>query len=263
MSIGTLPSCLRIAARSCAVRVMLAIAIVLTLPVTVHADPKAEAQKHLQDAATAYKEKRWQDVLDALNRAYAIDPKPELHFSIGQVYVKMGRCPDAIVSYEQFIASNPRGGNADMAKEAIAACKAAAIVQPEPGPVEPAPVEPAPVEPPPPPPPPPSDSGHWYQDTVGVALVGGGTLMVLAGVITYTLARGKLGDAEAAPSYDEQVDLYDRARGERNIAVMFTVVGLAVGGAGAWWYLKKRPAERRIGFAPAQGGGLVTWSGGF
>jgi tetratricopeptide (TPR) repeat protein len=257
-------------------KLLLAAAIAIALPHHAHADPKAEAQKHLETAAAAYKQKRWQDVLDALNKAYALDPKPELHFSIGQVYVKMGRCPDAIVSYEQFIASKPNGSNVDMAKEAIAACKAAAIVQPDPGPVEPPPpVDPPPVDPPPPkddPPPniiapPPQDTGtagRWYQDKVGVALVGGGAAFVFAGAVTYLLARGTLGDAEDAPSYEEQVDLYDSARGKRTISVVFTVVGLAAGGAGAYWYLKKRPAEQRgVGFVPAQDGGLVTWSGGF
>jgi len=254
-------------------KLLLAAAIAIALPLSAHADNKAEAKKHLEAAAAAYKEKRWQDVLDAINKAYALDPKPELHFSLGQVYVKMGRCPDAIVAYEQFISSKPNADNVDVAKEAIAACKAAAIVAPDLPPVEP-PKDPEPPKEPPPvedlPPniqPPPKDavsSDRWYQDKVGVALVGGGGVLVVAGLITYVLARGTLGDAEDAPTYNEQVDLYDSARGKRTISIVLTVGGLAAGGVGAWWYLKQRPAEQRgVGFVPTHDGGLVTWSGGF
>lgn len=252
-------------------KLLIACAIVIA-PLAAHADPKADAQKHLEAAAAAYKEKRWQVVLDELNKAYALDPQPELHFSIGQVYVKMGRCPDAIVSYEQYIASKPNDDNVSMAREAIDACKAAAIVAPDPGPVEPPPVEPPPVEPPPikndPPPnvPPPvvDGGGRWYQDKVGVSLVGGGAALVLAGTVTYLLARGTLGDAEDAPTYPEQEDLFRSAKTKRTIAVVFTVAGLAAGGAGAYWYLKKRPAERRgVSVVPTRDGGLVTFGASF
>ncbi len=240
-------------------------------PVVAHADDKADAQKHLEAAAAAYKEKRWQVVLDELNKAYALDPKPELHFSIGQVYVKMGRCSDAIVSYEQYIASGPNADNVAMAREAIDACKAAAIVAPDPGPVDPQPVEPTPPpkeEPPPVVTPPPvvaePAGDRWYQDKVGVSLVGGGAAFVLAGVVTYALARGTLGDAEDAPTYQEQEDLYSSAKTKRTIAVVFTIAGLAAGGAGAYWYWKKRPAEQRgIAIVPTTDGGLITWTGGF
>lgn len=257
-------------------KLLLAAAIAIAVPWSAHADNKAEAQKHLEAAAVAYKEKRWQAVLDALNKAYALDPKPELHFSMGQVYIKMGRCPDAIVAYEQFIASKPNAVNVDVAKEAITACKAAAIVAPDPPPMEP-PKDPEPPTDPVPPPvedlppniqqPPPKHTvtgERWYQDKLGVALVGGGGALVVAGVVTYVLARGTLGDAEDAPSYNEQVDLYDSARSKRTISVVLVLGGLVAGGVGGWHYWKKGKTEHAgVGFVPARDGGLVTWSGGF
>ena len=125
-------------------RYLLALVLV---PAIATADPKSEAANHKTKAAAAYKDKRWKVVLDELNAAYALDPDPSLYFSIGQVYVKMGRCPDAIIAYEQFLSSKPAADAAQMAREAIAACRAAATVAPDPGPEEPKPVEPTPVEP--------------------------------------------------------------------------------------------------------------------
>ena len=92
------------------------------------ADSKADAAAHMQRAAVAYKDGRYQDTLAELEKAFAIDPQPELHYSIGQVYVKLGRCGDAIRSYERFLASKPSPDRADLAKQAIASCK----TQPQP-----------------------------------------------------------------------------------------------------------------------------------
>lgn len=248
-------------------RFLLAAAIIAS-PILAVADNKADAQKQLEVAAAAYKEKRWQDVLDALNKAYALDPKPELHFSLGQVYVKMGRCPDAIVAYEQFVASKPSGDAAGMALEAIAACKASAIVTPDPPPVEPTldpdppPVDPSPVTPP-------AvqarikDTTRWYQDKVGVALVGGGTAATLIGITFYALAKGRLSDAEDAATYGEQQDLYDSAKRKRAVSVVFTLVGVAAIGAGVYYYSTKKPAGRGVALVPTRDGGLITWASPF
>ncbi len=251
-------------------KLLLAAAITLASPLLAVGDNKAEAQKHLEVAAAAYKEKRWQDVLDALNKAYALDPRPEVHFSLGQVYVKMGRCPDAIVAYEQFIASKPGGDAVGMAKEAIDACKAAAVVTPDPPPVEPQPElppTPPPVDPTPPPVQPPvkDTTGLWYQDKVGVALVGGGAAATLVGITFYALAKGALSDAEDAATYGKQQNLYDSAKTRRAVSVVFTVGGLAAIGAGVYYYMKiRKPAEQRgVGLVPIRDGGLITWASPF
>jgi tetratricopeptide (TPR) repeat protein len=253
------------------------IAIVCALGAPAAADPKADAKAHMQAAATAYKEGRFDDTLLELNKAYALDPKPELHYSIGQVYIKLGRCDDAIVSYESFLASKPSRERADLANQAIATCKAQKAATPPP-PAEPPPAEvttavdteappgvapvPEPIAPPAPvnvdaPP-------AWYKDKLGLGLAGGGAVLTIVGLVMYSSARGKVDDAESADTYEESQSLYDDAKSQRTTATVVTVIGLAATGVGVWRLLKKRnEQESGVAFVPTTSGGLVTYSGGF
>jgi tetratricopeptide (TPR) repeat protein len=257
----------------------LALVLAVAIPLTAVADNKTDAQEHMKKAGTAYKEKRWQEALDELNKAYALDPNPKLHFSIGQIYIKMGRCPDAIIAYEQFLASKPSYDDAQVAREAIAACKAAATVAPDPGPDE-KPPDPPPIEPTPPPQPPPVEEtprvltppapvdhggGRWYQDKFGVAMVGGGSLLVVTSVVLYMQARGQASDAEDAATYGEQADLFDSARSKRTLSVVIGLVGVAAAGVGGYHYMKKSKSEdhRGLVIAPTRDGGFVSWTSGF
>ena len=255
------------------------------------ADSKDDAKAHMAAAATAYKEGRFDDTLVELNKAYALDPRPELHYSIGQVYVKLGRCDDAIVSYESFLASKPSRDRADLANQAIATCKAqkaqqattqqtttttTTTTQPEvkdggavvdneapPG-VEPAPPAtdpqpatqtPATTDAPP----------VWYKDPLGLGLTGGGAVLTIVGLVMYSSARGKIADAEGADTYEESQSLYDDAKSQRTTGVVITVIGLAATGVGVWRLMKKRSEQNQSGvaFVPTTTGGLVTYSGGF
>lgn len=255
----------------------LVLALALAIPLSAAADNKTDAQEHMKKAAAAYKDKRWQDALDELNKAYALDPNPKLHFSIGQIYIKMGRCSDAIIAYEQFLGSKPKYDDAQVAREAIAACKAAATVAPDPGPDDKKPEEPPPVEPTPPKedipavltPPTPVDNGgggdRWYKDKFGVAMVGGGSVLVLTSVVLYFQARGQASDAEDAATYGDLTDQYDSAKSKRTLSVAIGLLGAAAVGVGAYHYRKKSKSEdhRGLVIAPTRDGGIVTWTTGF
>lgn len=246
------------------------IAIACALGSQAAADPKEDAKAHMQAAATAYKEGRFEDTLVELDKAYALDPKPELHYSIGQVYIKLGRCPDAILAYESFIASKPSRERVDLANQAIETCRAQQAATPEPTPPEvvtpvnePPVVEPAPVPAPPAPvivdaPP------AWYKDKLGLGLTGGGAVLTIVGLVMYSSARGKIDDAENAGSYEESQSLYDDAKSQRTTATVVTVIGLAATGVGVWRLLQKRSEqERGVAVVPTTSGGFVTYSGGF
>jgi tetratricopeptide (TPR) repeat protein len=253
-----------------------AVVVVALLPARAFADPKTEAKQHREQAAAAFREKRFEDALDALNKAYALEPKAELHYAIGQIYVKLGRCPDAIIAYEQFLASKPARDRAATAREAIEVCKTnppPAEVTTEPAP-EPSPEpEPAPapvVQAPPEPDVPhtitqatPTEEGAppWYKDGLGIALVGGGTALAVAGVAVYVIARGNLADSEDAATYQEQVDLYDSARSKQMVSFVLVGAGVVATGLGVYHYVKRSGTERSVAFVPTSGGGLVTWSG--
>jgi tetratricopeptide (TPR) repeat protein len=238
---------------------VVAAALAVAFPRAAFADKKSEVQKHLNIAYAAYKEGRWQDVLDALDKAYAIDPKPELHYSRGQVFVKMERCAEAIVAYEKYLASNPKTDNAMIAREAIEVCKSKVATTTPPVRDPKPPVEDTPrvlnTDTP-------RDGGGGNK--LGLALIGTGSTVVLAGAGMYLLARADLGDATSAPTYGEQEDLYDRAGTKRLIAIGLVAGGTVIAGIGIVRSLTKKPREqRRIGAAPLRGGGFVTWGTAF
>ncbi len=246
------------------------------LPAAAAADNKADAKVHLDAAAAAYKEQRYEDVLVELNKANALDPRPELHYSIGQVYVKLDRCGDAIGSYEQFLASKPPRVRAEATEEAIATCKAKLAAAP---PVVP-PVDPAggaiDAEAPPnvPPETPPAviapvasdEQPAWYKDKLAIGLTAGGAGLTLIGVVLYVNARSSAGDAGSADNYGESVDQYDSARSKRMVSLVFVAAGLTATGVGVWRFMKKRGEAhetRQLAIVPTASGGLVTYGGGF
>ena len=245
------------------------------------ADSKADAKAHMEAAAAAYKEGRFEDTLVELNKAYAIDPKPELHYSIGQVYIKLGRCDDAILAYESFLASKPSRERADLANQAIATCKTQKANNPPPPTTTPiettggAGVDneaPPGVEPPPATTVPVAEPAAgkvdappvWYKDKLGLGLTGGGAVLTIVGLVMYSSARGKIDDAEKADNYEESQSLYDDAKSQRTTSMVVTVIGLAATGVGVWRLLKKRSEqEQGVAFVPTTSGGLITYSGGF
>lgn len=249
------------------------------VPSLASANPKKEAKRHLAAAAQAHKEGRHEDVLAELEKAYALDPRPALHYSIGQTYVKLDRCEDAIGAYERFLAAKPPAAQADLANQAIATCQqqlaaksaatAAAATTPEamtssdddvpPG--MPAASVVAPVEPTTPTT---DDRRAWYTDKLGLGLAGGGVVVTVVGLVLYGGARAKIDDAESAGSYGESSDLYADARGQRTLSVIFIAGGVAALGVGGWRLWQQRSAERDdIAIAPTTTGAVITWSGNF
>ena len=229
----------------------------LALPAVAIAGPKekAEAQKHIEKATTAHQNGKYDVALTELQTAYALDPQPDLLYAIGQVHVKLGKCPDAIGSYEKFLATNPPAEPAAAAREAIETCQKEAPPPPEPTP------EPAPPPQPPPPPPAP-ERRPFYTDVIGSSLVGVGVVSVVVGVVMYSTAVSTLDDAEAAITYDMHKDLVDDAHGKRNLGLVFGAVGIAAIGVGVWHYTKFR-SEQTVAVAPTASGGMVTWMGRF
>lgn len=230
----------------------------IALPLVAFAGPKEkkEAQEHINKATEAHKDGKYDVALSELQAAYALDAQPDLLYAIGQVYVKLDKCDEAVASYEKFLSTNPPADAANGAKEAIDTCKAKQPPPPPPEPTpppQPAPPPPAPVQP---------ESKPFYTDKIGSALVGGGVVAVVLGVVMYTSARSTLDDAEAAPTYAEHQELVDDAHLKRNISVGVGILGLAAIGVGVWHYTQYN-AEQSVAVTPTSSGGMVTWMGRF
>jgi hypothetical protein len=261
------------------------------------ASAKVEAKKHMDKGAKAHKAGKFDVALSELQAAYDLDPQPKLLFAIAQVQVKLDNCPDAITNYEKYIAGEKDKQKRAVVKQAIEACNqkiAAATPSPAPDPTpappptepvvaatepEPSPaIEPAPVEPASPPVDDnplqptqpviadrPSRGGTpWYKDVLGDALVLSGVAAGAVSVVMYTGARGKLDDAEAAPTLAEYDDLVDQAKSQRTISVVLAGGSAILITAGILRYkLRSNGEPRGVAIAPTAGGGLITWSGGF
>lgn len=123
-------------------------ALAIALPLTAAAGPKEDASQHVANATAAHQQGQFDVALKELEAAYALDPKPELLFAIGQIQVKLGKCDVAITFYERFVATNPPAAEMAATNEAIASCKAQLAAAPPQPPPQPVPLEPEPGPPP-------------------------------------------------------------------------------------------------------------------
>ena len=92
-----------------------------------------------------------------------------------------------------------------------------------------------------------------------------GIAAVVVGGIEYHRATADLDDAEAAGSLARYDQLVDDAHGKRTISIVLFAGGAALVGAGIVRYaFHDRGHERAtLAVVPAQGGGFVTFGGGF
>ncbi len=95
-------------------------------PAIAHADPGEDAKAHVARATQAHKDGRYDDARVELEAAYALTPKPELLYALGQVHAKLGRCGDATAYFQRFVATQHDPQVAKVVDQAIAACKPAA-----------------------------------------------------------------------------------------------------------------------------------------
>lgn len=218
-------------------------------------DRKAEAKKHIAAATKAHQAEMYDVALIELQAAYGLDPQPDLMYAIGQVQVKLNNCPEAIMSYEKFLESNPPQEPTDAANEAIKTCRdQIAAAQPPPPPPEPAP-----------PPPPPPEHKKFYKDPIGDGLVVVGVGASVTGLVLYMGARSRLDDADGATTYAAAATIVEDAHSKRNIAAIVGGVGAVALSVGVWrWTRVGKSTESRVALVPhADGGAVVTWGGRF
>jgi tetratricopeptide (TPR) repeat protein len=251
-----------------AVRRALLVVLLVAMPGTALANPKAKAGEHIERASAAYDQERFGEALNELMTAYALDPDPELLYAIGQIHVKLGQCTEAIVFYKRFLDSKPGANEAAIVKKAIKSCETAPPKSepPKPEPPKPEPPKPEPPQPPRGEPAPTviSTTSPWYTDVVGDVLTGAGIAAGVTGFVLYRSALSVRDDADRAPTYEQHEELVDRAKSRQTIGVAVAAGGGALVVAGLIrYFVGDRTEQHRVDVTPAADGGVVSWSGQF
>jgi tetratricopeptide (TPR) repeat protein len=257
-------------------------------PTVAIADKADEAKAHVSSATRAHKQGNFEEARSELEAAYALDPRPDLLYALGQVNAKLGECREATSYFKRFVATQNDPQVAKVVDLAIAACKPA-----EPAPERPSDARSSDAQPTPdtasrapsasPPPettsrpgpfgrtssaPAPVQRALWYKDKLGDGLVLGGVVAGVVGVVQYRSALSDLDEAEdrsSTTTLDRHGELVDSARGKRTTAVVLVGAGGALIAAGVVRFvLVDRNTEvRNVAIAPASGGAVVSYGGSF
>lgn len=258
-------------------------------PPAARAGTAEEAQAHVARATRAHKEGRYDEARVELEAAYALAPRSDLLYALGQVNARLGHCRDAETYFRRYAATQHDPRVARVVDQAIAACQPAAapaLAIDGPPPATPAPIPPPPASrpasiPPPPasrpaapfaatrtapvavaPPPP----RRWYQDKLGDGLVLGGFVAGAVGLVEVRSARSDLDAAEDRTRTTTLVRyqaLVDGAHGKRTAAILLFGGGGALIASGVIRYaLHAGDAEAGgVSVAPLRGGGVVSYAG--
>lgn len=255
-------------------QLLVILVIVLSARLAHGGDAKTEAKEHVARATELHKASKFPEALDELKTAYALDPKPALLYAMGQVYVSLGECGQAIAFYERFLMSKPNAEIAALAREAIETCKT------NPPPVvavpdadQPAPVT-APLPPPPPlisdatpPPPPPTVESPraWYANPVADTLVATGVIAGIVGFVVYKSAVDDRDRANTMTSYDAYATLIDSAHTKRAYAVGLGAGGAALAVSGVLYFVlsERGASDHVVQIQPTRSGAAVSWTGSF
>lgn len=158
---------------------------------------KPEARAALDRGIAAYEKGDFDAASAALREAIAVEPHPDLYYTLGQSERRAGRCDEAADAYRAFLASNPPATEADLARGNIARCVPAA---PPPKPSG----DPAPTAPPPSAAPPAvvadDAQGADYSRVIVAPL---GVALAIFGCVALGLGEVAADDAEEATTLDD------------------------------------------------------------
>ncbi len=235
-----------------------------------------EAQTLVSEAQILFAEGNFTDAAKLIEKAYLIEPVPELLFPWAQAEREQGNCRAAIDLYNRMLEEIPEGPMADSARKNIARCEE------EIGPEEVVPVVEDPLDEDPfeeeeepeeeaPEPVTKKDDDEpkakqWYKDPVGGVLSGLGIAGVGAGTALLIVATSNANAAPDAPTVVDYNDQSDQAVTQRNVGAGVLSVGGALLVAGIIRYVlvaKKDKANATASVWTAPGSGGVVFSGRF
>lgn len=247
-------------------------------PTPVPASPdqaRTTAQGIAARAKAHFDHGEYAEAIADYREAYRLWPSPGLLYNLGQAYRLVGDCAHASQAYREYLHLTPDSPYRATVEQNLSAAEACAKT------AEPAPTPtPEPPRPTPTPSPTPvaapitttapvasvgeDDRGHTRR-IAGVAVAGGGAVLLVAGA--YFARDASSAQRDVASFYAKGGDWADisaiDARGHRDRTL--SIVGFAAGGvaiaAGVSLYLLGRDDERAVAIVPTARGGevLVRW----
>jgi hypothetical protein len=225
------------------------------------------AQIHLDSGLKLYGTKDYLKAAAEFEAGYAIDPEPSLLYAAAQALRLGGDCTRAMPLYKKYLETKLKPDQVTAANAGVELCekKLASEPRPEPNPT-PHPVvtpEPAPVTPTLDPVSPPRDpqAPRWYRDPIGGALVGGGAIGIVVGVVYTLKASSTKKDADAAMFRDDFQDLLDQTTSQRRIGGVALGVGAALVVGGVVRYTLHARSGKRV--TVGANGSSLFLAGGF
>jgi tetratricopeptide (TPR) repeat protein len=200
-------------------------------------------------AARHFAAEEWDEAIDALVEAYALDPDPDYLYARAQAERFRGRCDVAIAMYEHFLASDPAPQQRQDTERNIELCRAQLAPIPPPARVEAPTDDPtAPTNPPDEPPP----RRRAGADVAAIVLVSVGAVAVATGASLWIIGARTRDRAPRESDEDGYATALRRGRALTIAGITVTSVGVAagVGAAIRFGLLARRDrAGRRVAFA--------------
>ncbi|HSN29163.1 MAG TPA: tetratricopeptide repeat protein [Kofleriaceae bacterium] len=207
-------------------------------PAPAGSAPTSSADAHLARARDLHARGDFAHARDELQAAYALDPRPELLFALGQVELNLGHYRAAIDYYDKFLATNPAEDQAALAQQAIGAARLELD------------------RPPPPPPPraaPPPVYAHRWDGIDSTLVAVGGVAALVGGALLYDAHALDDDHSGTLKTYDER---FARAQTRRLEGIIGISAGIALAAAAL---VRWRVTEVEVHVDVRGDGGAVTW----
>lgn len=230
---------------------------------SAHADRRSTADRHLERGLEHFEQERYARAIEQFQRGYAVEPRREFLFALGQAERLKGNCAGAVIYYRQFLSRNPPARQVDATWAHIGSCdkelsSARELARPAPRAAPPpravaSSVQPAgaPMRP-------------WYRDPIGTSLLGASLVSAGTSLALFVSASSARDSARLAPTYDDFAELADRARTRRNLGITAGLAAGALAGAAIYRLVWGQPSgATRIEVAPGAGGATVAVGGSF
>lgn len=224
-----------------------ALAVLLVMPWTTPAraaPSQPPTVDHYEVGKRLFEQKRYAQALDEFRQALTLAPRLEVVYSMAQTQRLLGDCGRAIDTYLAFLAARPGEPLAGYAHANIERCELESTLE--------------------------RDAGEgWYRDVVGDALVGGGLLAGVTGLVVWHSGRTaalNLAEATSYQTFLARQSAASSALTEQQIGVAAMVVGGAAILGGVIHYVHRARSSRRessLGVAVTSGGAVIAGRGTF